>query len=388
MKIIEVNDKESLDRFHELPGMIYRNDPNYVEVLRPLIENGFNRNTNAALAGGHACRWIVVNNNQTVGRIGAFIVRNYTSSYDQPTGGIGFFECIDDQQVANLLFDASRDFLSQNGMEAMDGPINPGENFFNWGLHIHGDMQQTFGMQYHKPYYRKLFDTYGFQTFYEQYSYRLDIASRYLPERFWKIAAWVHQKPGYTYEQFTFRNQDKYIADFINIHEKAWSHHANYKRIDPEEIRTLLKDAKPFLVEEFIWYAYRDGEPAAFFMMIPDMNQVIRRLKGNRLNLANLVRLFLYNRPKAINRARVIVMGVVPKYQKSGLESAIFYQLKEMMESKPWYRDVEISWVGDFNPKMISILEAAGAGHVITHLTLRYLFDRTRKFKRAPIIKD
>lgn len=388
MKIIEVNDKESLDRFHELPGMIYRNDPNYVEVLRPLIENGFNRNTNAALAGGHACRWIVVNNNQTVGRIGAFIVRNYTSSYDQPTGGIGFFECIDDQQVANLLFDASRDFLSQNGMEAMDGPINPGENIFNWGLHIHGDMQQTFGMQYHKPYYRKLFDTYGFQTFYEQYSYRLDIASRYLPERFWKIAAWVHRKPGYTYEQFTFRNQDKYIADFINIHEKAWSHHANYKHIDPEEIRTLLKDAKPFLVEEFIWYAYRDGEPAAFFMMIPDMNQVIRRLKGNRLNLANLVRLFLYNRPKAINRARVIVMGVVPKYQKSGLESAIFYQLKEMMESKPWYRDEEISWVGDFNPNMISILEAAGAGHVITHLTLRYLFDRTLKFKRAPIIKD
>ena len=388
MQILEVNDNESLDRFHELPGMIYRNDPNYVEVLRPLIENGFNRNNNAALAGGHACRWIVVNNNQTVGRIGAFIVRNYTSSYDQPTGGIGFFECINDQQVANLLFDSAKDFLAKNGMEAMDGPINPGENFFNWGLHIHGDMQQTFGMQYHKPYYRKLFDTYGFQTFYEQYSYRLDIASRYLPERFWKIAAWVHQKPGYTYEQFTFRNQDKYITDFINIHDKAWSQHGNYKRIDPAEIRTLLKDAKPFLVEEFIWYAYRDGEPAAFFMMIPDMNQVIRRLKGNRLNLANLVRLFLYNRPKAINRARVIVMGVVPKYQKSGLESAIFYQLKEMMESKPWYRDVEISWVGDFNPKMISILEAAGAGHVITHLTLRYLFDRTRKFKRAPIIKD
>jgi hypothetical protein len=93
-------------------------------------------------------------------------------------------------------------------------------------------------------------------------------------------------------------------------------------------------------------------------------------------------------RRKVITGCRVIVMGVVPKFQKSGIESAIFYQLRQVLLRKDWYNDMELSWVGDFNPKMISIFEAAGGKREKTHLTLRYLFDQQKEFRRSPIIED
>ncbi|MFW5830888.1 MAG: GNAT family N-acetyltransferase, partial [Prolixibacteraceae bacterium] len=82
----------------------------------------------------------------------------------------------------------------------------------------------------------------------------------------------------------------------------------------------------------------------------------------------------------------VIVLGVVPKFQRMGIESGIFHELKKVMLRKSWYNDMEMSWVGDFNPKMMAMFKSFGADHVLTHATLRYLFDRSKEFKRAPVI--
>ena len=99
-----------------------------------------------------------------------------------------------------------------------------------------------------------------------------------------------------------------------------------------------------------------------------------------------MLKMIYLKRKKVINRCRVLVMGVVPKFQKSGIESAIFYQLRQVLLKKDWYNEMELSWVGDFNPKMISIFEAVGGRRAKTHLTLRYLFDRQKDFKRSSII--
>ncbi len=200
MQVISVNDKKSINDFHKFPYSIYKNDPNWTPPLRMMVESTFDSGRNSALSGGDVKRWLVSENGKILGRISAFVVKNYSQGFDQLTGGIGFFECVDDQKVANLLFDTSRDWLKEHGMEAMDGPINIGENFFNWGLLVDGFMPQGFGMQYNPPYYRVLFENYGFETYYKQFSYHLDITSPDLPERFWKIAAWTAKKPGYTYE--------------------------------------------------------------------------------------------------------------------------------------------------------------------------------------------
>ena len=229
MELIEVSGKDTISMFHEVPGKLYRKDPNYIPMLHKQVENIFDPVNNAKFNEGDAWRWILKDGNEVIGRIAAFYDSGYSSSYEQPTGCIGFFECIENQEAAGILFDAARNWLMKNNMAAMDGPVNFGENFFNWGLLVEGFSPQSYGMQYHHHYYRKLFENYGFKTYYEQYSYALDISNPDLPERFWKIAAWVAKKPGYRYEHFSFKNETKYIRDFIEIHRQAWSGHSNYK---------------------------------------------------------------------------------------------------------------------------------------------------------------
>ena len=386
MELIEVSGKETQYLFHQVPERLYREDPNFIPMLHQQVENIFNPRKNAKFKEGDAKRWVLKNGNNCIGRIAAFYDSNYSSGYDQPTGCIGFFECTDDQKAADMLFNAAKEWLRQNGMEAMDGPVNFGENFFNWGLLVEGYQPQTFGMQYHKQYYRKLFENYGFKTFYEQYSYALDITNPDLPDRFWKIAAWVVKKPGYRYEHFRFKNERKYILDFIKIHQEAWSGHSNYKPVEYEQIRELLNEAKFILDEEFIWYVYYDDEPIAFYMMIPDLNQILQKLKTGKLSLLNILKMYYYRQVKTINRCRVIVLGVVPKFQRLGVESGIFYQLKKVMLQKPWYKDMEMSWIADFNPRMIAFFKSFGAHKTLTHLTMRCLFDPNKEFKRAEIV--
>lgn len=386
MEVIQVADKQTVDEFHKVPEAIYKNDPNWIPSLRIMIENTFDPEKNVRFKTGDARRWILKHNGTFIGRIAAFYDENYASGYEQTTGCCGFFECVNDEVAAFKLFDTAKIWLLEQGMEAMDGPVNFDENFFYWGLLSEGFKPQTFGMQYNLPYYKELFDAYGFKTYYEQYSYSLDITNPDLPDRFWKIAEWVSKKPGYSFETFSFKNQDKYLRDFIEIHQKAWGGHGNYKPINFQLLKSLVKSAKIILDEEFMWYVYHNGKPIAFFMQILDLNQIIKKLNSGKLNFWKVLKLLYYKKRKAITRCRVIVLGVIPGYQGKGIESGIFYHLKKVMLKKSWYNDMEMSWVGDFNPKMNAMFKEFGATRTLTHNTMRYLFDREKEFVKAPII--
>lgn len=388
MEVIQVTDHKTVEAFHQLPILIYKNDQNWVTPLRKTIEDIFDPEKNARFVAGDARRWLVKDREQVVGRIAAFYDRSKIEVGDEQTGNIGFFECFNNNEAAQLLFDTARDWLKSAGFTAMDGPVNFGENFFNWGLLVDGYQQQGFGMQYHPPYYKQLFENYGFRTYYQQFSYHLDITSPNLPERFWKIAEWVAKKQDFTYKSFSFKDQGRCINDFITIYQQAWGKHTNYKPISQTDLETLVRDAKIVLEEEFIWYVYYKDEPIAFFMMIPDLNQILKHLKNGRLNFVNILKLICLKRIKTMTRCRVLVMGVVPKFQGAGIESGIFWQLRQVMLKKPWYKEMELSWVGDFNPKMITLFNSVGSKYAKTHETLRYLFDRNRPFERLPIIGE
>ena len=388
MQIIQVTDKRTQNQFHQLPHTIYKDDPNWVPSVRTMQEDIFNPGKNSGFRKGDAQRWIVVNRGEVLGRIAAFYEQELSDSYEQPTGAIGFFESVNDKEVSALLFDTAREWLKEKGMEAMDGPVNFGENFFNWGLLVDGFKQQTFGMQYNPPYYLDLFTQYGFKTYYEQYSYRMDISNPDLPERFWKIAAWRATKPNLSYEHFKFKRKEKYIDDFIKVHELAWKKHRNYRAIHPNDIMELLKNSKYIFDEEFVWYAYYNDNPIAFFMMLPDINQILEKLRSGKLGPLNIYRFFRLKRKKTITRCRALVLGVVPGFQRTGVESGIFHQVKQVMLRKPWYKQMEMSWVGDFNPKMNALFKSFGANRDITHYTMRYLFDPEKPFERMPIIDE
>ena len=387
MEIIQVSDKATKEAFHELPLLIYQNDQNWVPPLRMVTEDIFNPQKNEGFLHGDARRWLVQSEGKVIGRIAAFYDRSKIEEDNEQVGHIGFFECFDNLEAASLLFDTAREWLQNEGFTVMDGPVNFGENFFNWGLLVEGFEQQAFGMQYHPLYYIVLFEKYGFRTYYQQFSYHLDITSPDLPERFWKIAEWVAKKKDFQYKCFSLKEQDRCIDDFLTIHQAAWAKHTNYKPISRNDLKALVRESKMLIEEEFIWYVYYKDEPIAFFMMIPDLNQILKHLKNGKLTIWNIVKILYLRKRKTMTRCRVLVMGVIPRFQGAGIESGIFWQLRQVLLKKPWYKEMEMSWVGDFNPKMIKLFDSVGGKHAKTHETLRYLFDRNRPFERLPIIE-
>ena len=385
MEIIEVKENNTVKAFHKVAHDIYIDDTNWVPPLEVLEDMAFDPSKNAFYKHGDGTRWILKNDEgKVIGRIGAFINGNRAYTFNQPTGGCGYFECINDQKAANILFDTAKTWLASKGMEAMDGPVNFGENLINWGLLVEGFMQQGFGMPYNKPYYLQLFENYGFKVYFEQYSYHLNHKEPF-PERFWKIAEWVAKKPNFRFEHVRFANIEKYIQDFLKIYELAWARHDNHQAVDLDDIRGMMRMARLIADEEFIWFAYHNDEPVLLFGMIPDWNQILKKLNG-KSNLWSLLKFIWYKKIKTITRARILIMGVIPKFQGTGLESAVFWHMDKVMQRKLWINEVELSWVGDFNPKMVSIYTSVGGVHAKTHYTMRYLFDRSVPFERAPML--
>jgi hypothetical protein len=382
MKIIEVNDKNTKKDFLEVSRILYKNDKVWVCPLDREVEARFNPIKNNFLKDGDARRWILVDSSgDLIGRIAAFYNEKKSRETDQPTGGIGFFECINDLAAATVLFDTAKNWLESRGMEAMDGPVNPGENDSFWGCLVKGYTHPGYGMPYNFPYYQELFEEYGFKTYFEQFSYHLDVVKPF-PARFWKIADWVMKKPGFSFRHFTFREQEKFISDIVKIYNQSWStFKADFTPMNPEPLRETLQEAKMIIDEEIIWFAYHNDEPIAFFVMFPDVNQIIKPFRG-KLNLWNMIRFIYFKHTRKINRVRALLAGVVPKFQNSGIESAIFSQYNKVIPPKKKYKEIELSWVGDYNPKMQSLYKAVDAQLAKKHITYRYLFDRNKPFRR------
>ena len=150
--------------FLDTARIIYKNDKTWVCPLDKDIKAVFDPSKNSYFRHGIAERWVMTDEKgRLTGRIAAFIDYKLANSYDQPTGGIGFFECINDTNASALLFKTAEDWLSERGMEAMDGPINFGETDKYWGLLVGGFTHPSFDVPYNPPYYQDLFENYGFK---------------------------------------------------------------------------------------------------------------------------------------------------------------------------------------------------------------------------------
>jgi hypothetical protein len=388
MKLTEVKTKREKKEFIDFPKELYKDDPCFVCQLDSGIESIFDQTKNHTFKHGEAIRWILKDgNDHTIGRIAAFIDNIRSSANRQPTGGIGFFEVIDDKEAAFILFNKALEWHASHGMEAIDGPINFGENDTNWGLLVEGFMQQGFGMPYNKKYYKAFFEEYGFKNYFEQYSYHRDVRDHdneivQFPERIMKIAEWLSKRPGYTFHHFEFRNKEKYVKDITEIYNSTWSvFKEDFTPLDPVILEESLEKAKLIIDEEIIWFAYFNDKPIAFFVLFPDLNQILKYFNGE-MHLWNLIRFVYFKASHKMTRMRAVVGGVHPSHQNSGVESAIFLQLYKMFKKKPWFKELELSWVGDYNPKMIAIYEALGAIKVKTHITYRYFSNSNLSFIR------
>jgi len=372
MTIIEVDSSKKIKQFLDFPRLLYVDDPYWVCPLDNDIEAVFNSEKNNFHSHGKIRRWILIDDQKkTIGRIAAFINEKKAFTFKQPTGGIGFIESIDDENAFKLLFDTAKKWLMQNGMKAMDGPINFGENDNFWGLLVEGFTHPSYGMNYHKKYYKKHFVEYGFITEYEQITNHLDIVKPF-PERFTKIANWVIKKQGYEFKALDPKKFDKYAADFMEIYNDGWKNFENFTPIKIETVMESFQKMKLIMDPNLIWFAYVNGEPVSFMVALPDANLLIKSLNG-KLDLIGKLK-FLYNKWKGVHRMRAVVMGTKEKFQKHGLESAIFIKLGEYVLPKKQYTELELSWVGDFNDKMLALHEATGATFGKRHATMRVVF--------------
>ncbi|MDB5004836.1 MAG: family N-acetyltransferase [Mucilaginibacter sp.] len=372
MTITEVKDKATQKAFLNTARIIYKDDNNWVCPLDNDIEAVFDPQKNNFHQYGKCTRWILKNDKgQLIGRVAAFINDKKAFNYEQPTGGMGFFECINDEKAAFLLFDIAKNWLKENGMQAMDGPINFGENDTFWGLLVDGFAPPSYGMNYNPPYYQAFFEDYGFKKMYEQITNHLDIHKPF-PERFYKIAKWVSQKPGYEFKHLEVKQIEKFAADFIEIYNDAWAGFENFVPITYNTILESFNKMKPIMDQNLILFAYVNGEPASFNIVLPDANQMLKPLNG-KLDLIGKLK-FLYYKWKGVTRMRAIVMGTKQKYQNHGLESALFIKLGEYVLPLNQYNVLELSWVGDFNEKMVALHNSMGATFANKHLTMRYIF--------------
>ncbi|MCX8112307.1 MAG: GNAT family N-acetyltransferase [Bacteroidia bacterium] len=396
MRVIPVRTAAEQQAFLDFPRRLYADDPNWVGPLDLELRALFNPKRNPHFSEGEAQWWLAQDSRkQVVGRIAAFIYYPKARRYAVPTGGIGFFEVVEDYAVAEALLATAQAWLAERGMQAVDACINFGENDRFWGVLIEGfDSPPSYGMPYNKPYYADYLSRYGFELYFRQESRELDL--RQIPERIIRIAQRAAYKEGVSFSYPNLSNLHHYALDFMTIYNDAWRFHEHFVPLTEDRLRLIVENLKPILIEEMIYFAYVENEPAGIILAIPDLNQIFRPWRG-RPTLWQLLSFLWrkrnkyawYRRKGILTRARVMLMGVRPKFQRRGLESALAY-LPVPPVVQMGITHAELSWVGDFNPAMLAVLEAIQARRSRIHATFRYYFSpevRQRVLREArPII--
>ena len=385
MQLTEVTDQHLSRAFIQVNVLINRNDPNYIRPLDKDINAVFDPKKNKALRHASITRWILKKDNgELIGRIAAFTNKKYRNKGDEgPVGGIGFFDCINDQQAAEKLFDVAKHWLLQRGIQAMDGPINCGERDRWWGLLVEGFTPPSYCTTYNQPYYQQLWENYGFKLYFNQICFALKVSDK-VQQKFYDRHAAISQNPDIVARPIEKSKLEKYAADFTTVYNKAWAGHGGLKELKKELVLKMFKQMKPVMDEKIIWFTYNKEEPIALWVNLPDLNQWFKYLDG-RFDLLGKLKFLWIKATKKCTRFTGLVFGVVPEWQGTGVDSYMIMEGAKVIQGQHLYEDYEMQWIGDFNPKMINIALGLGTYRSRRLITYRYLFDRTKEFKPHPV---
>ena len=383
MKVIQVKNNTEKKEFLEFPARLYSNDKNYIRHLDKDIEAVFDQEKNKLFRTGECERFLFKNDkNETVGKVAVFVNPKYEQS--QPTGGIGFFDCINDQETANFIFDFCKKWLQGRGMEAMDGSINFGERDKFWGIVTDGFDEPLYGMNYNAPYYKDLFENYGFKTYFNQLCYTRPVHGDV--SRVFTVMHAKHEKnPDISAKPLKKNKLEKFAKDFTEVYNKAWASHEGGKQLEYEKTLKMFNTLKPVVNEHISWFVYEKEKPIAMWMNIPDLNQWFKYLNG-KFGIWEKLK-FLWVKKFTKNTKMVgIVFGVVPEWQRTGIDGYMIWEGTKHLRKHTDFQVTELQWIGDFNPKMMKIAENLDTQVTRKLSTFRYLFDREKEFERHPIL--
>ncbi|MEE9167322.1 MAG: N-acetyltransferase [Candidatus Neomarinimicrobiota bacterium] len=351
-----VETKSQLKKFIKFPWRIYRNDPNWVPPLIMDRMAFLDRKKNPFFRHSEAQLLLAERDGEPAGRIAAVHYTRHLETYQDGRGFFGFFECVDDHQVASALFNAASRFLAGRGLTWIRGPMNFTIND-EVGLLVDGfNTPPVIMMTYNPPYYEGLITQYGFEKVQDLYAYKI-VAPEAIPNRLERAFKLLQEKHEIRIRNIDMKDFEAEVDRIHEIHMKAWAGNWGAVPLTRSEIRKIAKDLKMIIDPDLVFMLEAGKEPVGVSVTIPDVNQAIKYANG-RLFPFGLFKILWHKR--RIDAVRVLIMGVLKEYRFRALDAAMYYKTMEVSLEKG-YKWGEMSWILESNTPMRRVLERAGA---------------------------
>lgn len=368
MEIVEVNSKKTWDQFLQLPFGIFKNDPKWVPPLLSEQKHLLDKHKNPFFKHCIYKAWLVLENDKPVGREVAFIDTLYNNINNTDTGFLGFFDCIDQQKAADLLFDAGGQWLKQNGMNTICGPMNFSIGN-ECGVQLTGfEFSPLIQMNYTPENYRSLFEKAGFLKEHDLYAYRMtadEVKDQYkVLSRLEKLAEHSLQKRGVKLRAIDFKNYKKELEHILSLYNDCMSSNWGFVPSSFEEMLYASSSLKQIADKELIFFAEVNNEVVGCSVAVPDINQALYHVRNGKLFPLGFIKL-LYHLTK-INAFRLLFLGVRRDHRLKGLDSLFYYHtIRKGLERG--YKMAELSWISEDNKNLVSIVEKMGAERYKTY---------------------
>jgi GNAT superfamily N-acetyltransferase len=342
-----VRTKADKKKFLAFLYTFYKADPYWVAPLRIERKKLIDCQHNPFYHHAQLALYLAEREGQVIGRIGAIVNARHNQAHQDQVGFFGFFECMPEQAVAHALFDAAQQFLHAHGMVAMRGPATPSVND-EYGLLVDGfQASPAVLMPYNPPYYRELLEGYGFTKAKDLYAYLLDQETVYT-EKLVRARARVIQRNHLTFRSLNMKDFAHDVQRIKAIYNAAWQENWGAVAMTDAEFDALARDLKRIVDPELVILAEAHGQTIGFALSLPDINQALQYNKHGGL-LGGVWH--LYTKKAQINRCRILVLGVLPAYQKTGAAGVLFFETATRAK-RLGYRYGEASWILEDNVMM------------------------------------
>jgi GNAT superfamily N-acetyltransferase len=362
IEIRKVTTPKELKQFIAFPWRIYRGDPNWVPPLISDIQLRLDIKSNPFWRTAERELWMAWQGKQPVGRIAAIIDRTRNQTFNQTIGLFGFFESINDPDVAAQLLKTAEDWLRVHGMTTMRGPYNPSPND-EVGILVEGFDTRAAIMEGHNPsYYPAFFENKGFTKFVDTLArlgkrdpnhQKLEQA---LPEKLIKVAERVKQRSDLTLRRINMAAWEDEIKLACHIYNTALGPLPDYVPVSDDEFLTLAGSFKPIMDKDMALIAEIGGKPVGYALALPDINEALRHVNG-RLGPLGLAKLWWYSRK--LKRASFKILMMLPDYQNRGIESLLVVQVAQAIWDQG-YTEADMSLTGEENEKSTRFQEHLG----------------------------
>ncbi len=350
IEVLPADDKRTFKKFLNFPFKLYAKNSHWVPPLLKGIKEQFSPQ-NPFFKHAEVRPFIANINGETVGRITAIYNQAYIDFHREQAGFFGFFDCIDEIEVARALIERVKQWLGEKGMSLLRGPMNFTSNE-EWGLLIEGfDEAPMIMMPYNSPYYQKLLEKNGLIKAKDLFAYIAEVPET-LPGKVYRVER-IAEKQGIKVRPINLKSFQQEMRIFKDIYNSAWEKNWGFMPLTDDEIEHTAKKLKTIIIPELVLIAEFNNNPVGFIMFLPDVNHVLKKLNGRLFPFGILKALW---HSKNIKDARLLLLGIKEGFRRRGVDSLLFIEGLKGLKKKG-YKRMEFSWILEDNYAVQRIIE-------------------------------